>query len=184
MSAPSASHPNEPPPASPADAARPPSRWLLLGLLLGVAVVDQVTKWIALALLPYGRRITFLGDTIRLEHARNLGGFLGAGAGLGAGARGAIFLWGVALVTVAAAAGALSGRFPRWQAIGMALVAGGGAGNLVDRIRTGSYVVDFMNVGVGWLRTGVFNVADMAIMAGVGLLLLPGADRRSRPKTR
>jgi len=167
------------PPTAPQEtSSRPPSRWLLLSLVLGIAVVDQVTKWIALSLLPSGRRFSFLGDTFRLEHARNLGGFLGAGAGLGAGARSAIFLWGVALVTLAAAAGALSGKFPRWQAIGMALVAGGGAGNLIDRIRTGSYVVDFMNVGLGWLRTGVFNVADMAIMAGVGLLLLPGSRRR------
>jgi signal peptidase II len=170
-----------PPPTAPQARAhpssRPPSRWLLVSLLLGVAVVDQVTKWIALSFLPHGRRFSFLGDTFRLEHARNLGGFLGAGAGLGAAARGAIFLWGVAIVTLAAAAGALSGKFPRWQAIGMALVAGGGAGNLIDRVRTGSYVVDFMNVGLGWLRTGVFNVADMAIMAGIGLMLLPGPRR-------
>ncbi|MGA8893656.1 MAG: signal peptidase II [Anaeromyxobacteraceae bacterium] len=158
-------------------AAEPPSRWLLLSLLLGIVAVDQLTKWIALSFLPHGRRFSFLGDTFRLEHARNLGGFLGAGAGLGAGARGAIFLWGVAVVTLAAVVGALSGRFPRWQAVGMALVAGGGAGNLIDRVRTGSYVVDFMNVGVGWLRTGVFNVADMAIMAGVGLMLLSGRPR-------
>jgi signal peptidase II len=169
------------PPAAPTTvAARAPSRWLLLSLLLGVAVVDQVTKWIALSLLPYGRRMSFLGDTVRLEHARNLGGFLGAGAGLDAGLRGAIFLWGVALVTLAAALGALSGKFPRWQAVGMALVAGGGIGNLIDRIRTGSYVVDFMNVGLGWLRTGIFNVADMAIMAGVGLLLLPVRPKLER----
>jgi signal peptidase II len=158
-------------------AALPPNRWRLLSLLLGVVAADQLTKWIALSYLPHGRRFSFLGDVFRLEHARNLGGFLGAGAGLGAGARGAIFLWGVALVTIAATVGALSGRFPRWQGVGMALVAGGGAGNLIDRIRTGSYVVDFMNVGVGWLRTGVFNVADMAIMAGVGLMLLPVRPR-------
>ena len=35
-------------------------------------------------------------------------------------------------------------------------------------------VVDFLNVGIGPLRTGVFNVADMAIMAGAGLLAMEG----------
>ena len=39
--------------------------------------------------------------------------------------------------------------------------------NLIDRLRYGGYVVDFLNVGIGSLRTGIFNVADMAIMAGV-----------------
>ena len=35
-------------------------------------------------------------------------------------------------------------------------------------------VIDFMSVGIGSLRTGVFNVADMAIMLGAGMLVLEG----------
>jgi signal peptidase II len=49
----------------------------------------------------------------------------------------------------------------------IALIVGGGVSNLIDRLRYGGYVVDFLNVGIGPLRTGIFNVADMAIMAGV-----------------
>jgi len=45
----------------------------------------------------------------------------------------------------------------------------------VDRVVRGS-VVDFLNIGVGPLRTGIFNVADMAIMLGGAVLLL--AQRR------
>jgi signal peptidase II len=41
--------------------------------------------------------------------------------------------------------------------------------NLIDRIAVGS-VIDFLNVGVGSLRTGIFNLADVAIMAGAGCL--------------
>ena len=55
--------------------------------------------------------------------------------------------------------------------LAIALVIGGGLGNLIDRIVHDGRVVDFMQVGFPWLRTGVFNVADMAIMAGVGLML-------------
>ncbi|MBK9517385.1 MAG: signal peptidase II [Anaeromyxobacter sp.] len=154
--------------------ALPASRWVVLLLLLGCIGCDQATKRLALALLPEGRRITLLGDVIRLEHARNAGGFLGAGAGLGEGTRGAIFLWGVALVTLVAAGAAFSRRLPARQALGWALVAGGGIGNLIDRAMTGGWVVDFMNVGIGPVRTGIFNVADVAIMAGIGLLLVPG----------
>jgi signal peptidase II len=67
------------------------------------------------------------------------------------------------------------------QALGLALVAGGGLGNLVDRFRLRGYVIDFMNLGLGPVRTGVFNVADVAIVAGVILLVLPG---RRRPGAR
>jgi signal peptidase II len=156
-------------------------RLLLLLLVLGCAGCDQLTKRIAMTLLPEGRRISLVGDTVRLEHARNAGGFLGTGAGLGEGARGALFLWGDALVTLAAAGAALSTRFPTGQSVGLALVAGGGLGNLIDRLTMGGWVVDFLNVGVGPLRTGIFNVADMAILAGVGLLLVGG--RRASPGT-
>jgi signal peptidase II len=61
----------------------------------------------------------------------------------------------------------------RWsgtQLFGLGLVFAGGASNLVDRISRGS-VIDFMNVGLGGLRTGIFNVADVAILVGVGALL-------------
>ena len=46
--------------------------------------------------------------------------------------------------------------------VAWALVVAGGVGNLIDRIAAG-YVIDFMNLGIGSLRTGIFNVADVAI---------------------
>jgi len=156
-----------------------PGRWLPLLLLLGCVGCDQATKRLALTLLPEGRRVSLLSDVVRLEHARNAGGFLGAGAGLGEGARGAIFLWGVALVTLAAVGAALSKRLPARQSLAWALVAGGGIGNLIDRAMTGGWVYDFMNVGIGPLRTGIFNVADVAIMAGIGLILVSGFRRQA-----
>jgi len=60
----------------------------------------------------------------------------------------------------------------------MALFVAGGASNLIDRVTYGM-VIDFMNVGIGSLRTGIFNVADMAIMLGAGILLLE-ASRSGR----
>ena len=52
---------------------------------------------------------------------------------------------------------------------------------LIDRLTTGGWVVDFLNVGVGPLRTGIFNVADVAIMAGVVLLLVQGTRKSGSP---
>jgi signal peptidase II len=53
--------------------------------------------------------------------------------------------------------------------IGVGLFVAGGMSNWIDRVARGS-VVDFRNVGVGSLRTGIFNVADMAIMIGIAIL--------------
>jgi signal peptidase II len=53
---------------------------------------------------------------------------------------------------------------------GYALILAGGMSNMVDRILAG-VVVDFLNVGVGSLRTGIFNLADMAIMLGLAVVV-------------
>ena len=68
-----------------------------------------------------------------------------------------------------------------WHAASFALFIAGGASNWFDRVSDGR-VVDFMNVGIGWLRTGIFNVADMAITTGVIVIILTGL-RRAPPKS-
>jgi len=54
---------------------------------------------------------------------------------------------------------------------GSALLAGGGIGNLIDRVINDGRVADFVSLGLGPVRTGIFNVADVAVMAGAMLLL-------------
>ena len=63
----------------------------------------------------------------------------------------------------------------------MAFFVAGGGSNLVDRALHGA-VVDFLNVGIGPLRTGIFNVADMAIMLGAALLVVEGWRGGDSPK--
>lgn len=58
--------------------------------------------------------------------------------------------------------------------LGISLIIGGGFSNLIDRLLHSGAVVDFMNMGVGNLRTGVFNLADVAIVIGAGTLLAWG----------
>ena len=62
--------------------------------------------------------------------------------------------------------------------MGCTLLLAGAVGNLIDRIRLDGLVIDFLNLGIGPLRTGIFNVADMAIMAGAVLLVIPVAAAR------
>ena len=48
---------------------------------------------------------------------------------------------------------------------------GGGVGNWIDRVLHAGVVTDFVRIGLGPLRTGIFNVADVAVMAGAGILI-------------
>lgn len=60
----------------------------------------------------------------------------------------------------------------RWQAVALALIAGGALGNLLDRLRSARGVVDFIDVGAGDVRFWTFNVADMGVTVGAALLAL------------
>ena len=67
-------------------------------------------------------------------------------------------------------------RLNRAAIIAGALMLSGGVGNLIDRVFNDGAVVDFLNVGFGSVRTGIFNVADMAIMAGLFLFIFVGKE--------
>jgi len=120
---------------------------------------------------------TWLSGSVRLQYAENPGAFLSLGADLPDWARAALFSFGGGLILLGCGIAAFRRRGNLRASWGLALVFAGGISNLADRLARGS-VVDFLNVGIGSLRTGIFNVADMAVLLGVGLLLLPRrADR-------
>ncbi|MCK7471140.1 MAG: signal peptidase II [Desulfomicrobium escambiense] len=60
---------------------------------------------------------------------------------------------------------------PHTTTVALSLIVGGGLSNLIDRIAYGGNVVDFLNIGLGSLRTGIFNIADVAIMVGAITLI-------------
>jgi lipoprotein signal peptidase len=60
----------------------------------------------------------------------------------------------------------------RPQVVALTLLAASGLGNLIDRVLHDGAVTDFLNIGIGPLRTGIFNVADIAGVLGVVVLLL------------
>ena len=67
-----------------------------------------------------------------------------------------------------------------WQIIAYSFILGGGVSNIYDRLLYGS-VVDFMNMGIGTLRTGIFNFADVSIMIGL-FMILPYLFKKPPPK--
>ena len=71
-----------------------------------------------------------------------------------------------------------SSKLGRVDVVAIACILGGGLSNLVDRCVYDGRVFDFLNMGIGRLRTGIFNVADVGIMLGVALLLLSSMKRK------
>jgi signal peptidase II len=147
---------------------------LRLGLLAAMAATigcDRVTKHVAAATLAGGADRSWLGDTIVLTYAENPGAFLGLGADWPDAVRTTVFA--LAALTGVVVISKLWRRLSHAPAavFGLALFAAGSVSNLVDRLAYGR-VVDFLNVGVGSLRTGIFNIADVAILAGAALVLV------------
>lgn len=147
------------------------SRIALLALIVGMVGCDRITKHIAEDALANLPRQSFLADTIRLEYAENRGAFLGLGSQWPDAARLALFTIGNSLMLALLVLLAVRMRWSGAMLVGASLFLAGGVSNLADRVARGS-VVDFMNIGVGPFRTGIFNVADMAIMAGAILVAI------------
>ena len=150
----------------------------IIGLRLALVLVvggtigcDRATKHVATAALAGSGSRTFLAGTIHLQYAENSGGFLSLGADLPPVARTALFTVATGLMLVALVATGIRMRWSGWRRLGLALFMAGAVSNWFDRATRGS-VVDFISVGLGPLRTGIFNVADVAILLGAALVML------------
>lgn len=147
---------------------------ILFVVLLTCVGCDQATKFVARQTLATAPVQEYAGGLFRLVYAENPGAFLSLGAGLSPTVRFWLFTVIAASLLVGVGVFALqfSQRTPLSLIVALALVMGGGLGNLIDRLVHEGRVVDFMQIGVPRLHTGIFNVADMAIMAGVAITLL------------
>lgn len=145
----------------------------IASVLLIFIGLDQVTKAMARMYLANSPAYSYLGDMFRLQYAENPGVFLSLGASLSAEAR----FWLFTLLTGIFLTGMLiylirKDGLDRFYIGAFSLIIAGGIGNLIDRIVFNGVVTDFINIGFGNLRTGIFNIADVAIMFGAGMLML------------
>jgi len=148
------------------------ARFLLAVLIVVTGVsCDQATKQIAAQQLRGTLPISFMHDLVRLQYAENQGAFLGLGNSLSPELRfwlltvaTAVLLLGLAIFLI------VQWRLPRLSFIALSCVLAGGLGNMIDRLVYDGSVIDFLNIGLGSLRTGIFNIADIAITGGVVLL--------------
>ncbi len=134
-------------------------------------ITDAVTKWWAVAsLAPAHTRHEVLGDWLTFTLLYNPGAAFGLH--LGEWSR-----WIFTALTVGAVViltrmyqATADGDNVKLTALGMIL--GGACGNLIDRLRSGQGVVDFIDVGIGEMRWPTFNVADIGVSCGAILLAL------------
>jgi signal peptidase II len=155
------------------------SRYALVGLVLISCIgCDQISKSAARHYLPGTGVHSYLSDTFRLEYAQNPGAFLSLGESLSPTLRYYGFIVGVGVFVLGLLAwGMTSSRVSRLQRVAIAAIGAGGGSNLIDRLRFDGAVTDFLNVGLGSLRTGIFNVADAMLMLGVVVLLISSRAR-------
>jgi signal peptidase II len=153
---------------------------LLCLLVVGTTACDRATKHLAIAALAGAASQSYLADTVRLSYHENAGAFLGVGSRWRPEVRAAAFQIGNGLFLIATALLAVRYRVSRLAAAGLTLFLAGGASNLIDRVAIGS-VVDFLNIGIGPVRTGIFNIADVAILGGLALLVVEGVRRSYTP---
>lgn len=151
---------------------------LLAAVALPTLFLDHATKWAAIAFLKEGYPVySWLGDLFRLQYAENTGAFLSLGSTLSDFWRASVMIGVNSLILLGVLLFLLIARFSNTIApAALSLVLAGGVGNLIDRVFRDGRVVDFMNMGVSVgdfsLRTGIFNIADLAIVAGVVLLVV------------
>ena len=137
-----------------------------------LVIVDQLTKWLIVRDIPLHTGISLIADFFNLVHVHNTGGAFSVLAGPGHPWRQYIFIAvtiGV-VVTIAYAYGKV-GKKDNWTRISYICIAGGAAGNLIDRVRLGE-VIDFLDFYVGKYHWPAFNVADASISTGAVMLLV------------
>ena len=143
-------------------------------------VIDQLTKALFKQILTPGEVVSFFAGSLLVLPTYNHGAFLSLGADMSDATRDIVFIYGVLAILVGLLIWLLrSSRLGRVEVIAIACILGGGLSNLFDRCVYHGRVFDFLNMGIGQVRTGIFNVADVGIMVGVGLLLVGGV--RGRP---
>jgi signal peptidase II len=143
---------------------------LLAALVVGVVVLDQLTKYLSNTQLTYNQPLTVVpGFDLLLVY--NTGAAFSFLSDMGGWQR--WILAGISLL-VSLGIGVWLWRLPRQQvllSLALALVLGGALGNLYDRIVLG-HVIDFISVYFRDWRFATFNVADAAISIGAALLAL------------
>lgn len=148
------------------------SPFIAVGLL--VLIVDQLSKLYVRRSIGYGDSVPLIRNAFHLTYIKNSGGAFGLLP------QGQVFFLAAAIVIITAVVYYYAKRRPSsWLLqLALGLAVGGAAGNLIDRVAYGR-VVDWLDFRV-W---PVFNLADSAIVIGLGLMALHLLRRENADQT-
>ncbi len=153
-------------------------RRLPFALALVLIALDQATKSWVVANVAIGERAASWLDFFHLTHTRNTGAAFGLlrdlRLDLGFTTIDGVQVLGLVSLLVATAIVVVllrPAQLDRLTVVALGTLLGGAVGNGIDRLRLG-YVTDFIQTQAGWFDFPVFNVADVAIVVGAGLLVL------------
>jgi signal peptidase II len=154
-------------------ATRP--RVMALGIIVAILILDQASKYWILGSVMQPPRVIEVTSFFNIVLAWNRG--VSFGMFNTDSTYGPMLLTGLAVGIVCVLAVWLWKAQTRVTVISIALVIGGAAGNVIDRLQYGA-VVDFLDVhGFGY-HWPAFNVADSAICVGASILVLESLFRR------
>ena len=147
------------------------ARLIAYAAAAGIVALDRVTKWAVERYLSFTDTYQVIPGFFDLIRSQNRGvafGILNDSA----------FEWRTAALALISTVAVIIISFVLWRSrldritmAGLSLILGGAAGNAIDRITTGR-VTDFLLFYIGQYQWPAFNVADSALVAGTGLLLL------------
>lgn len=134
-------------------------------------LIDQLTKYFAVQYLKGDEPVYFLKDTIMIYYAENSGAFLGMGTAWPPALKYIVLLILPIMFCLYGIYFCLFKEKNLTRLVLFSTIIGGGLSNLIDRLFNDFAVVDFLNFGIGSLRTGILNIADLSVTFGVFILL-------------
>jgi signal peptidase II len=147
-------------------------RFYILAIVLLNIGCDQISKKVVRKNVLSREYIELIDDHFILTNVENTGAMLGFGASFSPIIKVILLQVLPLLVLLILLYRVLAKKtIGNWLVVAFAFVIGGGIGNLIDRIAYGS-VTDFFQIRLGVLKTGIFNMADVAVTFGVILILL------------
>lgn len=147
------------------------SAFIIVLIVVNLAL-DQISKILVRMYVTYNEIIPLIEDYFIMTKVENKGAFLGMGSDLNPVLRLILLLILPTVVLLFVLRYVFVNKnIDKVSLVGFACIIGGGLANLYDRIVYGE-VTDFLHIDLGGVfRTGIFNVADMSVMFGMGLLL-------------
>ncbi len=139
--------------------------YYLIALL--IIIVDQLTKWLVVRYMELGESIPIIHNFLYLSSHRNRGAAWGI-------LEGQMYFFYIITVGVVIGLIIYLQKLPKdqpWMKLALSLMLGGAIGNFIDRLLH-QEVIDFINTFIFTYDFPIFNVADSALVIGVGIILV------------